>query len=93
MVNDDIYEYDSLLDNDPEIQKKVAKGEARGEVKGAQKIVTDMVEFRFPTLAEEAYEQVQNIQSIDMLSQLTKQIAVAKDEQTARWVLDTYSAA
>ncbi|GAC1393594.1 MAG: hypothetical protein NVSMB38_22300 [Ktedonobacteraceae bacterium] len=88
MVNNELYEYDSLLDENPEIQERVAKG----ETKGAQKIVTDMVEFRFPTLAEEAHKHVMSIQSVDMLSQLAKQIAVAKDEQTARWVLETYAA-
>lgn len=93
MVNDDIYEYDSLFDNDPDIQKKVAKGEARGEVKGAQKKLADIVEFRFPELTEAVQQRASTIESIEMLSQLTKQIAFAKDEQTARWVLDTYTAA
>ena len=88
MVNDDIYEYNSLIDNDPEVLERVAKG----EIKGAQKILTDIVEFRFPGLPETVRQRTATIESIEMLSQLTKQIAFAKDEQTARWVLDTYAA-
>lgn len=92
MVNDTIYEYDSLLDNDPDIQKKVAEGETRGETRGAQKIVTTLVEVRFPTLVEVAQERIVSIQNVDMLNQLAKQIFTAQDEQTALWVLNSYAA-
>ena len=80
MVNDDIYEYDSLFDNDPDILAKVAKG----EIRVAQKILKDIVEFRFPELMEAVQQRTSTIESVEMLSQLTKQLAVAKDEQTAR---------
>lgn len=88
MVRKDIYEYNSLFDNDPEVKEKVAEGEARG----AQKIVTTLIEVRFPELAEVAQERIGNIQNIDMLNQLAKQISTAKDEQTALWVLNSYAA-
>ncbi len=92
MVEDDLTAYNSLFDNDPEIKAKVAKGEARGETKGAQKIVTEIVSVRFPTLEETARQRVATIQNIDMLSQLAKQIATADNEQIALWVLNSYAA-
>ena len=88
MVNNELDEYDSLLDENPEIQERVAKG----EVRGAQKIITTLVEARFPVLVGVAQERVVNIQSVDMLNQLAKQILTAKDEQTALWVLNSYAA-
>ncbi len=88
MVDDDLTAYNSLFDNDPEIKAKIAKG----ETKGAQKIVTEIVSVRFPTLEETARQRVAMIQNIDMLSQLAKQIATADNEQIALWVLNSYAA-
>ena len=88
MVDDDLTAYNSLFDNDPEIKAKIAKG----ETKGAQKIITEIVSVRFPTLEETARQRVAMIQNIDMLSQLAKQIATADNEQLALWVLNSYAA-
>ena len=46
--------YDSLVDEDPEVQERVAKG----KVEMAQKMVADLVEARFPALSELAQERV-----------------------------------
>ncbi len=89
MVREEIYEYNSLFDNDPEVMERVAKG----QVEVAHKFLTDIVEFRFPGLTEMVRQRTATIENIEILSQLTKQLAVAKDEQMARWVLDTYAAA
>ena len=88
MVDDDLTAYNSLFDNDPEIKAKVAKG----KTEGAQKIITEIVSVRFPKLEETARQRVAMIQSIDMLSQLAKQIATADNEQLALWVLNSYAA-
>ena len=88
MVDDDLTAYNSLFDNDPEIKAKIAKG----ETKGAQKIITEIVSVRFPQLEETARQRVAMIQNIDMLSQLAKQIATADNEQLALWVLNSYAA-
>ena len=87
-MQDNLIEYDSLIDDNPDIQKRVAKGETRG----AQEMVTALVEVRFPQLVEVAQRRVSNIQSVEMLKQLTKQIATASDEKTALWVLNSYAA-
>ena len=87
-MNAELPPYDSLIDENPDVQERVAKGEARG----AQKIVTSVVEVRFPTLAELAQQRVASIQSLEKLNQLAKQIATVPDEQTAIWVLNSYAA-
>jgi hypothetical protein len=80
--------YDSLLDEDPEIQERVAKA----KIAGQQKAVLDFVEVRFPTLVLVAQEQIVRLNKADELSRLMKQIALAPDEATARWVLGTFAA-
>ncbi len=82
------YEYDSLLDEDPEVQERVI----RGEIQIAQELVTGVVEARFPTLAKLAKERVTSIRSTALLKQLVKQAATAPDEKTLHWLLDTYAA-
>ncbi len=80
--------YDSLLDEDPEIQERIAKA----KIEERQQSVIDFIEARFPTLLETAQEQVARLNKPDELSRLTKQIALAPDESTARWVLSTFAA-
>jgi hypothetical protein len=87
-VEEYMHQYDSLLDEDPEIQER----ETRSEIRGAQKIVVDFVEARFPALTELAQQRVTLIENTEILSQLAKQIATVPDEDTARWLLDTFKA-
>jgi len=81
-----MYQYDSLLDEDPEIQER----KTSSEIRGAQKIVVDFVEARFPALTELAQQRVTLIENTEILSQLAKQIATVPDEDTARWLLNTF---
>lgn len=87
-MEEQLYTYDSLLDQDPEIQERIAKG----EIRGAQKIVLDIVEARFPALGELAQERVTLIRNTDALGQLAKQVVTVPDEATARWLLGTLEA-
>ena len=79
--------YDSLVDEDPEVQERVA----RGEIRMAQKMIIGLVEARFPALIELAQERVTLIRSTDALSQLIKQVGTVPDEATARWLLNTFA--
>ena len=79
--------YDSLVDEDPEVQERVA----RGKIEMAQKMIIDFVEARFPALTELAQERVTLIRNTDALSQLVKLVATAPDEATARWLLNTFA--
>jgi len=82
------YHYDSLLDEDPEVKERVA----RGKVEALQEMAMEVVNDQYPTLAELAQERVLLIKQPEMLRQLVKQIYKAPDEATARWVLNTFAA-
>src|SRR5947209_8378999 len=88
IVEDRLHAYDSLLDEDPEIKERIA----RGKIEERQRAVIEFIEARFPALVEVAQEQVVRLNKPDELSRLTKQIALAPDEATARWVLSTFAA-
>ncbi|HZR43314.1 MAG TPA: hypothetical protein VFB12_24575 [Ktedonobacteraceae bacterium] len=83
-----------LLDEDPEIQQRMAlarkQGELEGEIKGAQRLALSVLEIRFPTLTESARHRIMQINKIDLLNLVAKQIATAPDEATIRWVLTTF---
>ena len=83
--------YDSLVDEDPKVQERVARGEAEGEIRGAQKIVVGLIEARFPALSKLAQERVALIRDTGALSRLAKQVATVPDEMTASWLLNTFS--
>ncbi len=80
--------YDSLLESDPEFQQRVAEA----IIEGQQKLVLELVVDRFPALAEIAQQKIVRLTKQELLMQLNKQIAVAPDENTARWVLNTFAA-
>src|SRR5260221_124588 len=79
--------YDSFVDEDPEVQERVA----RGKIQIAQKMVVGLVEVRFPSLTELAQEKVTLIRNTDALDQLAKQVATVPDENTASWLLNTFA--
>ncbi len=88
--------YDSLWEENPKVQsmraESKAKGKLEGEIHGSQILVLDLVETRFPTLAEEAQHHIVQIKTVEALRQLAKLLVTAPDESTARWVLSTYAA-
>src|SRR5947209_3581029 len=79
------YKYDSLLDEDPEIQERIA----RGKVEALQETVIMAVENKFPALIELARERVLMVTKLDALQQLVAFIFNSPDEATARWLLNT----
>ncbi len=80
--------YDSLLDEDPDIQERIA----RAKIEGQQKLMLEVIQARFPALAEVAQKQVLHINESAKLSQLVKLMVNAPDEATARWALDALAA-
>jgi flagellar biosynthesis/type III secretory pathway protein FliH len=89
-------EYDSLIDENPEIQKRVAKGKAEGKtegkLQGLQEMVLEAVKDEYPPLIELAQEKVVHIRQPDSLRRLVKLIYKAPDENTARWLLTNFAA-
>ena len=67
--------YDSLLDEDPDIQARMAGAEIRGQQRAALVIV----ETRFPALVEKAQQVVGRLNKPDELTLLIKQMTLAPD--------------
>ena len=88
IVEDRLRMYDSLLEQDSYVHEQ----RDRGRTEGQQKALLDLIEVRFPALVEMAQQQVAHLNKSDELSRLMKQIALAPDEATARWLLDTLAA-
>ena len=84
--------YDSLLDEDPDIQERVARAKIEGQIRGQQRAVLVIVETRFPALVEKAQQVVERLNKPDELNLLIKQITLAPDEDKAQWALDTLAA-
>ncbi len=85
-------EYDSLIDENPEVKQRVAKGKAEGELQGLQKMVIEAIEGEYPPLVELAQEKVVHIRKPASLRQLVKLIYKAPDENIARWLLNNFAA-
>jgi hypothetical protein len=88
--------YDSLIDENPDVQERVARSEARGEMKGElrglRKMVLEAVKDTYPSLEELAQEHVQLIEQPDALRQLVRLIYKTSDEPNARWLLKNFAA-
>lgn len=89
-------EYDSMIDDNPVVQERVAKsraeGKAEGELQGLQLAILDAVQDEFPSLIELAEEKAPQIDEPDELRKLIRLIYKAPDEDTARWLLNNYAA-
>jgi len=85
-------EYDSMIDDNPVVQERVAKGEVRGELRGLQLVMLDTVQDEFPSLIELAEEKAPQIDEPEELRKLIRLIHKAPDEETARWLLNNYAA-
>jgi|GEM_PF-1759028 len=95
---------DSLLEESRFVKRAEARGriegKAEGEIKGRtegavealQQAVVEIVQGRFAPLTELAQQRVVEIKDIKELHLLVKQVATARDEEVARWLL-TLSAA
>ena len=88
IVEDRLSMYDSLLEQDSYVHEQ----RDRGRTEGQQKALLDLIEVRFPALIELAQQQVAHLNKSDELSRLMKQIALAPDEATVRWLLSTLAA-
>lgn len=80
--------YDSLIDEDPEVQERVA----RGKIEALQEMVLEAVKSQYPSLGELAQERVGLIREPATLRQLVIYIFTAPDENTVRFLL-THTAA
>lgn len=75
--------YDWFLDDNPDVQERVVKGELRGLQKSALKIIKQ----RFPSLVELAQQPVAQTNDQDELDHLLDQLLVASNEAEVRKLL------
>lgn len=95
-----IHMYDPLLEEDPWVkslqQKSLAEGQAKGLVEGRLSSVRDLllvfVQANFPHLTELAQTRAMQTDQWDVLNALFVQIIAAKNEQTAREILEQFTA-
>jgi len=92
IVEERLHMYDSLLDEDPDIQERVVKAKIEAQIETQQRTILIFVKTRFPALAEMAQERIVRLNKPDELNRLTEQIAGAPDEDAARWALNTLAA-
>ncbi len=83
MVDDILNSYDSLMDDSPAV--------VRNLLKSKRESVVTVVETRFPTMRDLTQQQVANIKNLQTLDHLLRQVVMAPDEETLRWLLSTYS--
>jgi len=68
------------------------EGIEKGRTEGLQEAIVGLVETRFPPLTELAHRKVPQIRKPELLTVLLKQVAVARDEEMARIMLDSFAA-
>jgi hypothetical protein len=84
------YHFDEFIDENPVVLERVARGEARGEIKGLQESIVNILHVRFPALATipQVQQTIAHIQDVEKLKQLQRDLILASDEQAARALLD-----
>jgi hypothetical protein len=86
-IEEKMDQFDSLLEQNPYVQKKSAEAEEKGEVKALQRSVVNIVRRRFPALTDLAQLQVTQINKPDVLDYLIEQVSTAPDEAMVRQLL------
>lgn len=74
------------------LQQGLQRGLQEGRTEGLQEAVVAVIEGRFPPLLELAHQRVARINKPELLSVLLRQVAAARDEDMARFVLDSFAA-
>lgn len=77
MLSDDIFEdswaYQEML--------------TKGKVRGLREAIMDVVQIRFPEIAERVRQRVYSIEDLDSLRRLNVKLSIAKDVQEAEQAL------
>ncbi len=81
------YAYDYFIDENPDVQERIAKKEAETAIKTKQDVILSMLNMRFPLLEVQAQSVIRNIQDLQQLDTLFKQVFQASDAQVVRTLL------
>ena len=86
-----VYKYDMFIDENPDVQERVERSRVQaleeGSAKGMQRLILAAVKDRFPTLADQAQSQVEQVQDSDALERLFLQLTTATTEKDVRRIL------
>jgi hypothetical protein len=82
-----IYKYDQFIDENPDVQERVERSRAQGEILGLQKAAMAPIKKRFPALLAQVQPLIEQIQKPDKLEELVLQLASATTEQEVRQIL------
>lgn len=86
-VLEELKMYDYFIDENPDVQERISKGEVQTEIRVLREMVLAVVEHNFPTLLDLAQEQVEHINEPDELRSLVTQMLKASNEASARKML------
>jgi len=81
------YAYDQLIDDNPDVQKRVERGRAEALLEGMRKIVLISIEGRFPSLVIQVQQRIEQVQNPDAQKKLLLQLASAATEDEVRKIL------
>ncbi len=81
--------FDSLLDDDPWVQERVALGKTRGKAQASRQYIPLIVQARFPDLVSLANECIAQIQESDTLGQVLLTLSTLSNEDEARSYLSS----
>ena len=79
------YAYDQLIDDNPDVQKRVE----RGQVEGMRRMMLTFIKSHFPSLATQTQQQIEQIQSPNALKKLFRQLTFATTEDEVRKLLQS----
>ena len=89
MLSEDIFEdawaYQEML------AKGMEKGMEKGRTEALREAILDVVQIRFPEIAERARQRVYSIEDLDSLRRLNVKLSIAKDVQEAEEALLSHS--
>jgi hypothetical protein len=86
-VIEQLYPYNSLYDEDPEIQERLARKAIESKIEDRQQMVLDAIQSEFPALFSLASQEIVYVRDMEYLSKLVKMIYQAPSEKAVRWLL------
>ena len=103
-IDKELEMFDSLLEESRLLRKKTAEAKLRGEAEGkaegkiegkieeAQQAILEIVQTRFPSLADEVQQKIVGIKELALLRSMIRQFSGAPDENVARSLLSPSTA-
>lgn len=78
---------DDILEDSWAYQEMLAKGMEKGMEKALREAIMDVVQIRFPEIAESVHQRIYSIEDVDSLRRLNVKLSIAKDVQEAKQAL------